>query len=73
MAGPRPRRRNRPSAAEGADAAAQGREIFGRIDVGLTSVSAVHSESSPVTMVVEVSAPAAADLLVQMKADAFPQ
>ncbi|MFB6717543.1 MULTISPECIES: hypothetical protein [unclassified Streptomyces] len=73
MAGPRPRRRNLPSTAEGADAAAQAREIFGRIDVGLASVSAVHGESSPVTMVAEVSALAAADLLVQMKADALPQ
>ncbi|MGW1109244.1 hypothetical protein [Streptomyces sp. NPDC002540] len=71
MAGPG--RRNRPSAAEGAGAAAQAREIFSRIDVGLAPVSAVHVESSPVTMVAEVSALAATDLLVQMKADAFPQ
>ncbi|WP_406251971.1 hypothetical protein OH786_00305 [Streptomyces atratus] len=73
MAGPKPTRRNRPSAAKGADAAAQAREIFGRADVGLVSVGAVHGESSAVTMVVEVSALAAVDLLVQMKADAFPQ
>ncbi|MFF9511478.1 hypothetical protein ACF1BU_34525 [Streptomyces sp. NPDC014724] len=64
---------NRPSAAGGAGAAAQAREVFGRIDVGLASVSAVHGESSPVTMVVEVSALAAADLLVETKADAVPQ
>ncbi|MFD7620521.1 hypothetical protein [Streptomyces sp. NPDC059802] len=67
------RRLNRPSAAEGADAAAQAREIFGRIDVGLASVSAVHGEIFPVTMFVEVSALAAADLLVEMKAEAVPQ
>ncbi|MFJ2272357.1 hypothetical protein ACIOHO_40000 [Streptomyces sp. NPDC087849] len=67
------RRRNRPSAAEGADAAARARETFGRIDVSLAPVNAVHGETFPATMVVEVSALAAAGLLVETKADGVPQ
>ncbi|MFF9573381.1 hypothetical protein [Streptomyces sp. NPDC014685] len=68
--------------AEGADAAAHAREIFGRADSDSAgavhdSAGAVHGEFfrgiSPVTTVVEAGALVAACLLVEMKADAVPQ
>ncbi|WP_143203542.1 hypothetical protein [Streptomyces sp. CB01580] len=64
-------------AAEYAEAAARAREILGRIDAGLDPMSAVHGvgfrDVLPDTAVVEVGVLAAADPLVETKADTLPQ
>ncbi|MFE1404057.1 hypothetical protein ACFW5D_10385 [Streptomyces sp. NPDC058770] len=64
-------------AAESADAAARAREIFGRIDAGFDPMSAVHGDGFrdvlPVATVAEVGVLAAADPLVETKADTLPQ
>ncbi|MFF9073487.1 hypothetical protein ACF1BP_27295 [Streptomyces sp. NPDC014735] len=64
-------------AAENAEAAARAREILGRIDAGFDPTSAVHDDgfrdALPDTAVVEVGVLAAADPLVETKADTLPQ
>ncbi|MGW3161940.1 hypothetical protein ACWC9Q_03425 [Streptomyces sp. NPDC001142] len=63
--------------ADSADAAARAREIFGRIDAGFDPMSAVHGDGFrdvlPVATVAEVGVLAAADPLVETKADTLPQ